>query len=90
MKPQETPEQLGRWAVQNMLPASANATGIAARVAAIVRAERARVERLEAALTNARRAMICSVTGISDGITIHQTREWIADADAALARKEPK
>jgi len=40
---QETPEQLGRWAVQNMLPASesARADGIAARVAAIVRAERA-------------------------------------------------
>ena len=39
-----TPEELGRWAVLNQLPPheSARATGIAARVAAIVRAERER------------------------------------------------
>lgn len=37
-----TPEQLGRWAVANMLPPAeaARAEGIARRVAAIVRAER--------------------------------------------------
>lgn len=37
-----SPEELGAWAVRNMLPASEDdrAAGIAARIAAIVRAER--------------------------------------------------
>lgn len=48
-----------------------------------------RIAELEAALQNARRAMICSVTGISDGITIYQVREWIAQADAALTGTKP-
>lgn len=62
MKPisQETPEQLGRWAVQNMLPASESdrAAGIAARVAAIVRAERDAALAREAELREALGGMV--------------------------------
>lgn len=45
---------------------------------------RAEIERLREALMLARRVMTVSVTGISDGMTIHQIREWIKQADVAL------
>ena len=47
-----------------------------------------KVEALVAALKNARRSMIVSVTGVTDGLTIHDIRRWIEAADAALAKAE--
>lgn len=43
---------------------------------------------LLAALKLARRSMIVSVTGISDGLTIHEVRQWIEQTDAAIAKAE--
>ena len=41
------------------------------------------------ALINARRAMIVSVMGISDGLTIYDIKRWIEQADAALSAPPP-
>lgn len=52
------------------------------------RQDRETIKALVAALKNARRSMIVSVTGIADGLTIHDIRRWIEEADAALAKAE--
>lgn len=51
---------------------------------------RERRRKLQAALILARRSMIVSVTGISDGLTIHDIRQWIEQADAALDPHKPE
>lgn len=58
------------------------------RLLATISALHSRLERTEMALRNCRRSMICQVTGISDGITIWQVKQWIEDADAILNEQD--
>jgi hypothetical protein len=72
--PETTITDMPRWHMEHWDERLANARLIAAS------------PDLLKALENARRAMIVSVTGISGGITIHDTEQWIKHADAAIAK----